>query len=376
MTALPFKNLTLSLLTLSLFLHSTTSLPATTTIGVTYTPSPNLPPPEQVATALQSLHISAVSLPSPTPEVVRAFSYSNISLLLSIPNHLISSFATNRSAASLWLYTHVVPFYPRSHISTISVGNDAISTSSSYPTDLLPAMRNVHLSLRDLGIKNVAVSTTFSFIDVMTTSFPPSSAEFQEPIHELVLRPLLQFLEETNSSFLIKLYPYNVFKLNSEVPLGYALFQENPFNFRDDDLTGVRYRNLFDMMVDAVIAAMAVSGHENIPLIVTETGWPCSSDPNEAQAYTEMYLKGLISHLRSGLGTPLRKEGVAQTYIYQLFDDGDVKNGSERDPHWGILYPNLTMKYHIAFSDSERVHGNRGRIGMILGLLLGVLLLQ
>jgi exo-beta-1,3-glucanase (GH17 family) len=52
------------------------------------------------------------------------------------------------------------------------------------------------------------------------------------------------------------------------------------------------------MMVDAVITAMAVAGHDKIPLVVTETGWPSSStDPNEGNAnpiYTEMYLKGII----------------------------------------------------------------------------------
>lgn len=55
---------------------------------------------------------------------------------------------------------------------------------------------------------------------------------------------------------------------------------------------------------------MAVAGHENIPVGVAE-----------------MYIKGLVGHLRSGLGTPLRKEGVAETYIYELLDK-DVKQGT------------------------------------------------
>ncbi|KAL3621631.1 hypothetical protein CASFOL_036543 [Castilleja foliolosa] len=127
----------------------------------------------------------------------------------------------------------------------------------------------------------------------MTTSFPPSTAEFQEPIASLIIHPLLQFLSETNSSFLINLYPYRVYKINAQIPIGFVLFQEHPFNFSDDVITGVRHWNLFDMMVDAVIAAIAVSGQENIPVIVTETGWPSDSEAHATGNYAEMYLKGL-----------------------------------------------------------------------------------
>lgn len=157
--------------------------------------------------------------------------------------------------------------------------------------------------------------------------------------------------------------------MNSEIPVGYALFQENPFNFRDDTITGVRYRNLFDMMVDAVIAAMAVLGKENIQVIVTETGWPNEDGSEAIGNYAEMYLKGLLMHLRSGMGTPLKKEGVAQAYIYQLFDEFDLKNSSNKngtsisrsglgEQRWGIMHPNMTLKYRIDFSGSQKILGN------------------
>ncbi|XP_057981730.1 glucan endo-1,3-beta-glucosidase 2 [Malania oleifera] len=339
-------------------LPGATSLPV---VGVTFSPrTPHHPPPEHVAFAVDSLGIDSVRLPEPDPLTVRAFAYSNTSLLLSVPNYLIPSIAANRSAALRWLYRHVVPFYPRAHICTISVGNNILDNSSDLADLLLPAIRNIHLGLRDIGIRTISVSSTFSFINIMTTSFPPSAAEFQEPAAEILIKPLLQFLEDTNSSFLINLYPYNVYRLHSEIPIGYALFQENPFNFRDDLLTGVRYRNLFDMMVDSVISAMAVAGHENIPVVVTETGWPSSGEDGEVDAnwvYAELYVKGLVRHLRSGLGTPLRKEGLAATYIYELLDR-EVKQGSSEagaGRQWGILFPNMTKKYSIQFSRSDRI---------------------
>lgn len=357
------------------------SAAAATTVGITYNPSaPNLPPPEHVVSTLRSLSVSAVRLINPTPDAVRAFSYTNISLLLTVPNYLIPSFAANRSTAALWLYSNVFPYYPRTQISLISAGSDVITSAATADptldpsTVLLPAMRNLQRSLLDLGIRTIPVSTTFSFIDIMTTSFPPSAAEFQEPIGSLIIRPLLQFLDETNSSFLINLYPYNVYRINSEIPIGYVLFEEHPFNFRDDTITGVRYRNLFDMMVDAVIAAIAVAGEENIPVIVTETGWPNDPEAEATGNYAERYLTGLVKHLKSGMGTPLRKEGVAEAYIYELFDDGgelrynNATNGTSGDAvrrsgsgqHWGIMYSNMTMKYRFDFSCS--ILENEGRL--------------
>ncbi|CAN6705169.1 unnamed protein product [Malus baccata var. baccata] len=343
------------LFTLSL-LPGSTSL--TNTVGATYSASTvatygTPPAPDCVARAVSSLGLSALRLDASDPAMIRAFLYSNTSLLLTIPNQLVPPLAANRSNALRWLYIHVIPFYPRTNIGTISVGNDLLESSPDFFTFLLPAIRNLRLSLQDLGIHRISVSTTFSFINVITTAFPPSNAQFQEPAVDTVIRPLLQFLRDTNSSFLINLYPYNLYKMRSEIPIGFPLFQEHPFGFRDDLTTGVRYRNLFDMMVDAVISAMAVAGYENIPVIVTETGWPSySTDPAEIDAnpvYAKMYIKGLLLHLRSGKGTPLRREGVAETYIYELLDK-QVRQGR----NWGILYPNLTSKYkEIQYSGSR-----------------------
>ncbi|MCI51205.1 glucan endo-13-beta-glucosidase-like protein, partial [Trifolium medium] len=64
--------------------------------------------------------------------------------------------------------------------------------------------------------------------------------------------------------------------------------------------------------------------------------------------YAEVYLRGLVKHLKSGAGTPLLKDGVKAVYLYELFD----KDGSGRN--WGILYPNGSTKYRIDFSEASR----------------------
>ncbi|KAG2730440.1 hypothetical protein I3760_01G292200 [Carya illinoinensis] len=357
----------LSLYLFSLLLITTNSIP--TTLGVTYftpvpsTTQPKPAPPVHIATAISSLGFNSIRVLNPDPTLTRAFTYTNTTLFLTIPNPLVKPIASNRSMALRWLYVHVVPFYPRARITTISVGNDFLSASpSGFYSFLLPAIRNVHLALRNLGIRKISVSTSFSFVNIISTPFPPSSAEFQGLASDNLIKPLLQFLRDTNSSFLINIYPYKVYRLNCEIPIGFALFQEHPFNFRDDLITGVRYRNLFDMMVDAAISAMTAVGFENIPVVVAETGWPSSGDALEVDAnsaYAEMYLRGLVAHLKSGLGTPLRKEGVAEAYIYELFDD-EVRRGTTRhERSWGILFSNMTKKYEIEFSGSDSTRGSR-----------------
>ncbi|XP_057441838.1 glucan endo-1,3-beta-glucosidase 12-like [Lotus japonicus] len=338
-----FISLTLSLLLLLL-------LPTTASLGVTYSNNRQQPPPpDHITTALQTLKLTSIRLEEPDPSIMRSLLYSNISIFLTVPNYIVTSFANNRSTARAWLYTHVVPYYPRAKITTISVGNAFTDVYPNAADNLLPAISNIQISLRDLGIRKIAVSTSFSFVTAVTSPFPPSSATFQDPAGVNLMGPLLQFLSDTNSSFLINLYPYNLYRLRPEIPLGIALFQEHSFNFRDDVTTGVRYKNLFDMMVDAVASAMAVAGYETIPIIVTETGWPSSGAGDEFDAnlgYAETYLRGLVNHLSSGSGTPLLKDGVREVYVYELFD----REGATTGRDWGLLNPNGTAKYHVDFS--------------------------
>ncbi|KAF7116295.1 hypothetical protein RHSIM_RhsimUnG0032100 [Rhododendron simsii] len=80
----------------------------------------------------------------------------------------------------------------------------------------------------------------------------PTASSNQPPTANVVIKPLLNFLNQTNSSFLSNLRPYDVYRAKHEIPIRFALFRKTAFNFRDDEATGVRYQNLFDAMVDAV----------------------------------------------------------------------------------------------------------------------------
>ncbi|KAG2399368.1 Glucan endo-1,3-beta-glucosidase [Vigna angularis] len=124
--------------------------------------------------------------------------------------------------------------------------------------------------------------------------------------------------------------PYNLYSLNPEIPLGIALFQEYPFNFCNDFTTGVHYRNLFDVMVDVVIA-LAIAGYETIPLVVTETGWPSFSvvenefDIAEGRIGKKEKMDVERSSLCNCVVNFLLKENYVLTafeLLHELLDDG------------------------------------------------------
>ncbi|MCD7452351.1 hypothetical protein HAX54_016279 [Datura stramonium] len=111
-------------------------------------------------------------------------------------------------------------------------------------------------------------------------------------------------------------------------------------------------------MVDAVIAAMAVSGYENVPLILTETGWPSNDEHMNAE----------------------ERKKVREAYIYQLFDDTESNqtNNLSSDggtvQKWGVMYRNLTMKYNINFDNADQ---NSRMLGvLVLSIYLLWLLYQ
>ncbi|ONK56692.1 uncharacterized protein A4U43_C10F11720 [Asparagus officinalis] len=63
--------------------------------------------------------------------------------------------------------------------------------------------------------------------------------------------------------------------------------------------------------------------------------------------YVGRYNWGLVKHLRSGIGTPMRRNG-ADDDVHQLFDDDQDKGLAMASDHldldWGVWYKNLSAK--------------------------------
>ncbi|KAG6744373.1 hypothetical protein POTOM_053093 [Populus tomentosa] len=169
----------------------------------------------------------------------------------------------------------------------IAVGNEAFLKDPFYTPYLVPAMMNLYQALQMLNLVASIKLSSPQAASVLSVSYPPSSAAF-DPYLQSVMIPLLKFLHDTGSPFMVNVYPYISYINDKEhISLDYALFRNQ--NVVQDG--GFLYANLFDASVDAFVYAMEREGFQGIKIVVSETGWPTgggeAASVANAMAYNE-----------------------------------------------------------------------------------------
>lgn len=153
---------------------------------------------------------------------------------------------------------------------------------------------------------------------------------------------------------MVNAYPFFAYESNSDViSLDYALFRENPGV--PDAGNGLRYFSLFDAQIDAVFAAMSAMKFDDIPLVVTETGWPSKGDDNEIGASMEnaaAYNGNLVKRILTGGGTPLRPKADLTVFLFALFNE-NKKDGPSSERNYGLFYPNREKVYNVPFTTED-----------------------
>lgn len=312
-------------------------------IGINYGDvADNLPPPASTARLLKSTTIGKVRLYRTDPAVVSAFAGTGISLLLGAANGDIPNFASSPSAAAAWVASHL-PASSSPAINGISVGNEVLfADDATLAAQLVPALQNVYDALPPNS--SIKVSTV-NAMDVLASSDPPSSGAFK-PALAAALDPLLAFLSKTGSPFLVNPYPYFAYQDDPRPDtLAFCLFQPNAG--RPDAGSGLTYTSMFDAQVDAVRAALDAKGYKDVEIVVAETGWPHSGGADEAGASVEnarAFVSGLVSHLRSLVGTPRMPGKSVDTYLFAVYDE-DLKPGKASEKSFGLFQTTLTETY-------------------------------
>ncbi|XP_047088463.1 glucan endo-1,3-beta-glucosidase 7-like [Lolium rigidum] len=312
-------------------------------IGINYGDvADNLPPPSSTARLLKSTTIGKVRLYRTDPAVVTAFAGTGISLLLGAANGDIPNFASSPSAAAAWVASHL-PSTSSPAINGISVGNEVLfADDATLAAQLVPALQNVYDALPPNS--SIKVSTV-NAMDVLASSDPPSSGTFK-PALAAALDPLLAFLSKTGSPFLVNPYPYFAYQDDPRPDtLAFCLFQPNAG--RPDAGSGLTYTSMFDAQVDAVRAALDAKGYKDVEVVVAETGWPHSGGADEAGASVEnarAFVSGLVSHLRSMVGTPRMPGKSVDTYLFAVYDE-DLKPGKASEKSFGLFQTTLTETY-------------------------------
>ncbi|XP_043702686.1 glucan endo-1,3-beta-glucosidase 14 [Telopea speciosissima] len=307
----------------------------------------NLPSPTRVAVLLESINVNRVKLYDADPNVLQAFSNSNVEFIVTVGNEYLQTM-NDPNQAKAWLQQHVQPYVPQTKITSITVGNEVFAgNDTQLMSYLLPAMQNIYNGLVSLGISDqVNVSSAHS-LAILASSFPPSAGRFRQDLAQY-FQPILNFHSQINSPFLINAYPYFAYKADpSGISLDYVLFEANSGTI--DPNTNLNYDNMLYAQIDAVYSAMKAMGHTDIEVKISETGWPSQGDSNEPGATPEnagLYNGNLLQRIEEKQGTPMRPSTPIDVYVFALFNE-NLKPGPTSERNYGLYYPNGTAVYNI-----------------------------
>lgn len=315
-------------------------------IGVNYgRVASNLQPATQVAKFLkEATIINCVRLYDSDPETTMAFANTGIAVTITVSNKDIPGL-TNLTSAHEWVLSSVSPLVSGgANIIRILVGNEVLSTANKLLIlSLVPAMQSLHTALASENLHRIQVSTPHS-LGLLSVSIPPSSATFLPGYDTHVIKPLLAFLRATSSPFMVNPYPF--FGCTPDT-LDFALFRSSRGQMFYDELSNRSYTNMLDAQLDAVFSAMSAAGYADVEIVIAETGWPSSGDPDQVGVDPESaaeYNGRLIQHVSSGVGTPLMPNRRFETYVFSLFDE-DLKPGPTCERSFGLFKLDLSPSY-------------------------------
>ncbi|KAE8696902.1 Glucan endo-1,3-beta-glucosidase 2 [Hibiscus syriacus] len=321
----------------------------------------DMPHPTQVVALLKAQQIRHVRLYNADQAMLVALADTGIRVMVTIPNEQLLGIGQSNSTAANWVTRNVVAHYPATNITAICVGSEVLTALPNAGPVLVNAIKFVHSALAASNLdKRIKVSSPLSST-VILDPFPPSQAFFNRSWNP-VLVPMLDFLQSTGSFLMLNMYPYyDYMQSNGAIPLDYALFKPlTPKMEAIDSNTLVHYTNVFDATVDATYFAMDFLNFTNIPVTVTETGWPSKGDSKEPDATMEnanTYNSNLIRRVMNKTGTPKHPGIAVSTYIYELYNE-DMKPGPTSEKNWGLFEANGDPVYILRLTGSGSLLAN------------------
>ncbi|CAN7008384.1 unnamed protein product [Brassica rapa subsp. trilocularis] len=308
----------------------------------------NLPSPGRVAILLRSLNITRVKLYDADPNVLFSFSNSQVDFMIGLGNEFLQNMSTDPTKAQSWIQQRLQPHISKTRITSIVVGNEIFKTNDHVLiSSLLPAMKAVYSALVSLGLEKQVTVTSAHSLDMLQTSYPPSSGSFKEEFIPY-LQPLLDFHSQIKSPFLINAYPFFAYKDSpKEISLEYALFQPNQGMV--DSNTNLHYDNMLFAQVDALYSAIKTLGHTDVEVRISETGWPSKGEENEIGASPEnaaLYNGNLLRLVQERKGTPAKPSVPIDVYVFALFNE-NLKPGPISERNYGLFYPDGKPVYNV-----------------------------
>ncbi|KAF3794736.1 Lichenase [Nymphaea thermarum] len=309
-------------------------------VGVCYGLLGNdLPSPQDAIKLIQSRGIRKVRLYGPDAGVLNALRNTGIQVNVGVNNGDLKRLAEDLGFAYGWVGQHIKAYLPEVDFRYITVGKEGLfGTNAEAEAQYVgPAMGHVYDAISSAGLQGKIMVTTAVHMAVMGTSYPPSAGSFSDRAAAF-MRTVVKFLVDTGAPLMLNVYPYFAYKdIRQNLP--YALFSTNDDVVYDGQL---RYRNLFDSMVDSVYSALEGYGAGHVRIVVSESGWPSGGEDDGFSIIENA--RTCNQNLRHvAQGTPI------ETYIFALFNENKkTPHGTEN--HFGLFYPNMAPVYPIDFS--------------------------
>ncbi|WCJ37645.1 Glucan endo-1 3-beta-glucosidase 9 [Euphorbia peplus] len=336
-----------------LLLWSSSIVYASVGMGVNWGTTASHPlPPAKVVELLKSNNITKVKLFDADPLVLEALSGSNIGVTVGIPNSLLKTFNSSKKVADMWVHDNLTRFFssatPILRLQYVAVGDDPfhLSNGQQFQPFVIGAAINIQTALARANLASqVKVVVPCSYDSYQSDSGLPSKGHFRPDINKTMIE-LLTFLTKHQSPFFVTISPFITFRQNKNISLDFTLFKGSTHPHNDSHRS---YKNTFDLSYDILVNALSTVGFPDISIIISKIGWPTDGAPNATSSVAETFLKGLMDHLGSKSGTPLRpRNPPTETYIDTLLDEDQrsiVIGNFER--HWGMFTFDGQAKYQV-----------------------------
>lgn len=228
----------------------------------------------------------------------------------------------------------------------IAVGNEPFlsSYSGQFQSYVMPALLNLQQSLAKVNLASYVKLVVPCNADAYEASLPSQGA-FRPELTQIMTQ-LVSFLNSNGSPFVVNIYPFLSLYGSSDFPQEYAFFEGTSHSVTDGSNV---YNNAFDGNFDTLVAALSKLGYGQMPIVIGEVGWPTDGAISANLTAARTFNQGLIYHVLSNKGTPLRP-GVppVDVYLFGLLDEeakSTLPGTFER--HWGIFSFDGQAKYPL-----------------------------
>ncbi|KAL1370172.1 hypothetical protein HN51_000473 [Arachis hypogaea] len=317
-------------------------------------------PPHIVVKLLKSNNINKVKLFDANPHVLQALSRSNLAITLGVPNSMLKTFNSSIKASDTWVHDNVTRYVSNggnaAKIEYVAVGDEPFlkSYGEQFQPFVVGAAMNIQAALKRANLDSkVKVVVPCSLDNFESESNMSSSGVHFRPDLNKTMIELLTFLDKNGSPFFVTISPFLTLLQAKNTSLDFSLFKETakPHNFNHK-----AYKNSFDLSYDTVVTALSTAGFPSMDIVVAKIGWPTDGAANASSNLAESFMKGLMNHLHSNLGTPLRpRHPPLETYILSLLDEDQRSIAAGNfERHWGLFTFDGQAKYHVDLGQGSK----------------------